>query len=129
MSEFSDDDGISGSGIVVNFGTYDGAFSVTGTPWSGTQRETELTVPVADYRTYTWDARPQNFRIERPNSSQAKVRFSGINGFTYRVEQSQDLVSWTDLGTPPNAGAEYELTVVLPTDLPAHFFRVVTSVP
>lgn len=129
MSEFSDDNGISGSGIVVNFGNYDGAFGVTGTPWSGTQRETSLTVPVADYRTYTWDARPQNFRVEHPNTSQAIVRFSGINGFTYRVEHSQDLVSWADLGTPPKAGAEYELTVVLPTDLPLHFFRVVTSVP
>lgn len=58
MSEFSGDGGASGRGIVVNFGTYDGAQSMTGAPWSGTIREQALTVPVGGYATYEWPLVP-----------------------------------------------------------------------
>lgn len=53
-SEFSNDGGASGKGIVVNFGTHDGATGITGAGWSGILRGQNLSVPVADYRTYTW---------------------------------------------------------------------------
>lgn len=65
MSEFSGDTGASGHGIVVNFGNYDGAFGVTGTTWTGTQRGQSLTVPVGEYRTYAWSARPVRRRAVR----------------------------------------------------------------
>jgi len=55
MSEFSADGGATGHGIVVNFGTYDGAFGKVGDTWTGSRRGQDLTVPVNGYATYTWD--------------------------------------------------------------------------
>ncbi|MBI5365005.1 MAG: hypothetical protein HZA53_17640 [Planctomycetes bacterium] len=57
-SEFSSDGGVTGHGIVVNFGSYDGAFGHTGPTWNGTRRGQSLSVPVASYRTYAWAPMP-----------------------------------------------------------------------
>lgn len=65
MSEFSGDAGASGRGIVVNFGNYDGASGVTGTTWTGTLRGQSITVPVGDYRTYTWTSAATRRRAVR----------------------------------------------------------------
>lgn len=54
-SEFSDDGGASGYGIVVNVGSYPGTgYAMTGPTWSGTIRGNSLTVPVGGYATYSW---------------------------------------------------------------------------
>lgn len=56
-SEFSDDDGASGHGIVVNFGTYDGNHGMTnGSTWTGTIRGNNLSVPVGGFATYSWSS-------------------------------------------------------------------------
>lgn len=56
QSEFSDDGGASGKGIVVNFGVYDGAFGSTGSTWSGVVRDRSISVPVGAYATYAWES-------------------------------------------------------------------------
>lgn len=53
-SEFSDDGGKSGFGVVVNFGAFDGKQSMVGPTWSGAMRGQNLTVPANDFKTYTW---------------------------------------------------------------------------
>ncbi len=55
MSEFSSDGGLSGRGIVVNFGTYDDTNGYGGSAWNGTLRGTALSVPVRSYATYSWN--------------------------------------------------------------------------
>ncbi len=58
VSEFSGDGGASGHGVVVNFGTYDGATGMTGATWDGTIRGQGLSVPVNGFVTYSWDNVP-----------------------------------------------------------------------
>lgn len=58
LSEFSGDGGATGHGIVVNFGTYDGATGKTGATWEGAVRGQNLSVPVNGFVTYTWDNVP-----------------------------------------------------------------------
>lgn len=53
-SEFSDDGGKTGHGVVVNFGTYDGKYSMTGPVWSGEIRGQKLSVPANSFTTYQW---------------------------------------------------------------------------
>jgi hypothetical protein len=54
VSEFSMDGGVSGHGVVVNFGNYNGATGVTGPTWTGLRRGQNLSVPVNGYVTYEW---------------------------------------------------------------------------
>lgn len=129
-SEFSSDGGFSGQGIVVNFGNYNGAFGVSGPTWSGSQRATALSVPVADYRTYIWNAHPQNLRGDRPSTTQGRVRFEGLPnaGFSYRVEASSTLSGWTNLGAPTFANGIYSLTESVPANTDYRFYRIVTMI-
>jgi hypothetical protein len=54
LTEFSADGGRTGRGIVVNFGTFDGARSMAGPAWSGTVRGQALTVPVGSSAEFEW---------------------------------------------------------------------------
>lgn len=54
VSEFSDDGGITGRGVVVNFGTFDGKYSMTGPDWSGEVRGQKLTVRANSFEAYRW---------------------------------------------------------------------------
>lgn len=56
LSEFSPDSGASGHGIIVNFGVYDGTFSMTGPTWAGSVRGRTFNVPAGAYVTYDFDA-------------------------------------------------------------------------
>ncbi len=57
MSEFSDDGGLNGHGIVVNFGLYDGAYGVgAGSAWNGTIRGQSISVAPGAFQTYSWTA-------------------------------------------------------------------------
>jgi len=57
MSEFSEDGGLNGHGIVVNFGLYDGAYGVgAGAAWSGIIRGQNITVAPGSFQTYSWTA-------------------------------------------------------------------------
>ncbi len=79
-SEFSNDGGKSGCGVIVNFGTYDGKYSMTGPDWSGEIRGQKLTVPSNSFKTYQWksagngerrgaqDGAPQNPPANAPGS-------------------------------------------------------------
>lgn len=129
MSEFSGDGGISGQGIVVNFGVWDGGTGLTGASWSGSLRGQALSVPVADQRQYAWDARPQNLRAERTDATHCRVTFAGLGGYTYRIERSGDLRAWTDLGAPAGPVSAQELVDPVPAGSTTLFYRVVTTSP
>ncbi|MBI5849941.1 MAG: hypothetical protein HZB39_02715 [Planctomycetes bacterium] len=53
-SEFSNDDGVTGHGIAVHFGVFDGAHGVTGPPWSGVRRGQPLNLSAGSFATYSW---------------------------------------------------------------------------
>lgn len=129
VSEFSDDGGISGQGIVVNFGLWDGATGLTGSPWSGNLRGQPITAPVASQRQYAWDARPKNLRAERVDTSHCRVSFTGLDGFGYRVERSPDLASWTDVGAPTGSAEALELLDSTPPGSSSLFYRIVITSP
>lgn len=54
LAEFSADGGVSGQGIVVNFGIYDGAYGVTGETWEGAVRGRWISVAPGGFTTYEW---------------------------------------------------------------------------
>lgn len=128
MTEFSSDGGLSGRGIVVNFGAYDGVRGVAGTTWSGALRGQSLSVPVASTQAYAWEARPQAVMVDRPAAGTVRVRFTGLNDarIAYRIQRSTDLSAWSDAGVPVAAGSAFEFSETLA--VAEVFYRVVTQV-
>jgi hypothetical protein len=88
MTEFSGDGGITGQGIVVNFGNYDGAYGVTNPTWTGTMRGNALSVPVDSAATYSW--------------SPGTLQFSATN---YSVTESGSFATVTVTRTGGSSGA------------------------
>ena len=125
MSEFSNDGGFTGKGIVVNFGTYDGAHGLTGSTWTGTQRGQSLSVPAASYQTYSWSKPKVSVTNSVPGTTQ--LSFDTQPLLNYTLQASNDLLSWTALTTFYNSGAG---TVTVPysdvhdASLTRRFYRV-----
>jgi len=91
-SEFSDDDGASGHGIVVNFGTYDGNHGMTsGSTWNGTIRGNSLSVPVGSHATYSW-------------SSGDTTPPGPVTGLGATAGDTQVQLAWTNPGDADLAG-------------------------
>ncbi len=111
-SEFSSDGGASGYGIVVNFGTYDSAtakYAMSGASWSGTIRGNNLTVPLNEYRTYTWGGGAPDFSVAATPSSRTVTAGAGttysatvstLNGFA-------DAVAFDVSGLPSGATGSF----------------------
>lgn len=124
---FSGDDGISGHGIAVHLGTFDGVRGINGATWSGTLRGQSFSIPFGAWRTYSWDLRTQNLRTERPSATHRSVKSSGLDDFAYRVERSDDLNAWTNLGAPSGSPASSEMNERVPFGAAKRFCRVVTT--
>lgn len=124
MSEFSNDGGISGKGIVVNFGTHDGGSGITGSSWTGTLRGKALTVPVAAYQTYSWSANtaPSISSIDSlrtdPDYSIGPIQFSvsdaesSADSLTLTVTSSNGTLLPTSQITLAGSGTERTLTMM-----------------
>lgn len=101
MTEFSGDGGLSGHGIVVNFGVHDGAFGLTNAPWTGTLRGQNLSVPTAGFQTYSWSSVP--LRVEaRVEGADLKLTWPSLPGERFTVLESVtlgDVSAWTALAT------------------------------
>lgn len=98
-SEFSPDGGLSGKGIVVNLGVFDGNHSMTGTTWNGTMRGTALSVPVGQSATYSWINRTQIMNISTSTPGSTVLSFNAAPTQHYTLSSSPDLVSWTPITT------------------------------
>jgi hypothetical protein len=56
------------------------------------------------------------------------VRFSGLEGVPYCVERSDDLMTWTDLGSPTGPAPDFEFSEIVPGAIPSCYYRIVTTV-
>lgn len=125
LSEFSGDGGVSGHGIIVHFGSYDGATGINGTSWTGTVRGVARTVAPGETLTYTWDNRPASPVLTRDDAGAWRLSFAGAPGETYEVQRSTDLASWSVIAT--DSGTTSARVVSLPSSEsgePKVFYRV-----
>lgn len=70
--------------------------------------------------------------VADPTSAQvaglfSDVRFSGLDGFQYRVERTDDFAGWTNLGAPTGPVSDLALREIVPSNITRCFYRVVTT--
>lgn len=132
LTEFSDNGGRSGHGIVVNLGLYDGAYGVTNESWTGTVRNAALTVPVKGYQTYSWTTAPPRLELMSSASNVLQVSFPGEPGSSYDLQTTTNLapVNWLKLTTMKSSLLGTNVTHRYPdsasSNLQQRFYRVMT---
>ncbi|MGC4111426.1 MAG: chitobiase/beta-hexosaminidase C-terminal domain-containing protein [Nocardioides sp.] len=111
-SEFSADNGASGYGIVVNFGSYPGSGHVmTGATWSGTIRGNSLSVPVNSYATYTWN----DGVVAAPSFTPPAGTYAGTQTVAIATSTPGATIRYTTDGSAPSdtQGAVYSAPISL----------------
>jgi len=91
MTEFSNDNGASGQGIVVNFGLHDGATGIAGSTWTGLLRGQSVTVPLGGYQTYSWGGSVNTAPAISAIANQAVTMGAGVGPLSFTVEDAETL--------------------------------------
>ncbi|MGC3959279.1 MAG: glycoside hydrolase [Verrucomicrobiota bacterium] len=121
MTEFSADGGLSGRGIVMNFGVYDGAYGVTNSAWSGALRSQSISVAAGEWRSYAW---PElRLFADGIAGNAVQLHLSGISAQPYIIETSTNLTNWTPWQTNSPTNAVLSLSDLLPPTASLRFYR------
>jgi hypothetical protein len=79
---------------------------------------------------YTVPTPPPAVQLAVTSAQQFNLTVTGLNGHTYDIQASQDLVNWTVIGTvTPDASGSATFTDTNATSFPSRFYRTVDIQP